>query len=132
MKRSKIRPMSANVTATSSAFASTQNVSEIDRRMAERREYRVHEQIAPFQDAMPAYADFEQVLCHDLSTSGISFYRTRPMNAGDRLIVSLSENQPTIFMVGTVMHCRPTIVNGEDLYRVGCRFDQQMDVTRRS
>lgn len=132
MKRSKIGQPSAAADAKSSAFASTQNVSEIDRRGAERREYPVHEQIAPYQDAIPASSDFEQVLCHDLSTSGISFFRARPMNAGDKLVVSLSQNLPTIFMAATVMHCRPTIVNGEDLYQVGCRFDQQMDGTRPS
>lgn len=132
MKRSKIAHTSNKAAAAPSIFSATQNVSEIDRRVAERREYSAHEQIAPFQDVLPAYDAFEQVLCNDLSTSGISFFRTAPLNAGERLIISLSENQPTIYMAATVMHCRPMIVDEKELYRVGCRFDQQIQATKRS
>jgi hypothetical protein len=91
-----------------------------------RRGYKVPEYIAPYQDDWSAIPHLERVLCHDISATGISFFRDRPLDYGDAMIITLSQPTGTIFMVATVQYSRPIIVRGEDRYRIGCRFDRRL------
>lgn len=89
--------------------------------------YCVHEHIALYQNNSPALSDYERVLCHDLSQKSVSFFRHEPLPADKLLIITLSQSTQPIYMVASVVYSRPTIVRGEDLYRIGCRFIRRLE-----
>jgi hypothetical protein len=60
-----------------------------DQRGAERQGYAVPEYMALFDEDLQTIGDFEQVQCHDLSATGVSFFLDRHLDAGDSLLITL-------------------------------------------
>jgi hypothetical protein len=96
--------------------------TDADKRMAERLGYAVPEFMALFDEDLQSISDFEQVQCHDLSSTGVSFFLDRRLYVGDNLLITLGQQTGGTIMAAKVVYSRPIIVRGEDRYRVGCRF----------
>jgi hypothetical protein len=96
--------------------------TESDRRRAERHSFPAMQRIAPCgkNGALSVEEDFQLVRCHDLSTSGISFYwPTSPKF--DHVIVALASQKGTTKVLAHVVFCgKQPGEPGE--YLIGCRF----------
>jgi hypothetical protein len=93
-----------------------------DKRGADRLGYAVPEYMARFEDDLQTLDDFEEVQCHDLSATGVSFFRDRPLDCGDNILITLGQQAGGVIMAAKVVYSRPIIVRGEDRYRIGCQF----------
>jgi hypothetical protein len=78
--------------------------------------------MALFEDNLQSLPTFEEVQCHDLSATGVSFFLERPLDAGDNLLITLGQQAGGAIMAARIVYCRPIIVRGEDRYRIGCQF----------
>jgi hypothetical protein len=96
---------------------------------AERYGYPNDQFVAFFAGEFPAGEDFEQVRCKDISVNGISFFLNRRPDK-DKLVISLGAAPNLTFMVARVMNSRRTYTNGQECYRVGCRFVRRVDPGR--
>jgi hypothetical protein len=72
-------------------------------------------------------ANFEQVQCHDLSATSVSFFLDRPLVDGDALLITLGQQSGGVIMAAKVIYSRPIIVRGIDRYRIGCKFERRLD-----
>lgn len=93
-----------------------------EKRGAERLGYAVPEYMARFEDDLQTLGEFEEVQCHDLSATGVSFFRNQPLDQGDNILITLGQQAGGVVMAAKVMYSRAIIVRGEDRYRVGCQF----------
>jgi hypothetical protein len=73
---------------------------------------------------VPTDADFHLVRCHDLSTSGISFYWPTSPNF-DQVIVALVSGQGTTRVLARVMFHGPQ-AGQQGQYLIGCRFVRRL------
>jgi hypothetical protein len=96
--------------------------SGADKRGAERLGYAVPEYMARFEDDLQTLGEFEEVQCHDLSATGVSFFRDQPLDQGDNILITLGQQSGGVVMAAKVMYSRAIIVRGEDRYRIGCQF----------
>ena len=94
-----------------------------------RHGHAVPEFIALWDGEIASVQAFERVQCHDLSASGISFFREQPLDAGEQLVITLGQQNGGLLMAASVIYSRPIIVRGEDLYRVGCKFVRRLDAS---
>ncbi len=83
-----------------------------NRREYARNPYRVVQRIAPYDTAVfPSQGDFYQVLCHDLSRGGFSFFQGN-LPDFSRLVVELRSGPRRVYMVARVAHCRQVLLDG--------------------
>lgn len=97
---------------------STQN----DRRDGNRHPYRCVQLIAPYDgEQLPDQQSFRQVLCHDLSPSGFSFFSYRTPETR-QLIVALGKIPVIKFFIAEVKRVNPSETAHGHEYQIGCRF----------
>ena len=96
-----------------------------ERRESERHSFPAVQRVAPCRGtAVPTEADFHLVRCHDLSTSGISFYWPTSPNF-DQVIVALVSPQGTTRVLARVMFHGPQ-AGHQGQYLIGCRFVRRL------
>ncbi|MDP6469190.1 MAG: GAF domain-containing protein [Pirellulaceae bacterium] len=87
-----------------------------------RYEFHCRQRIAPMDgEQLPLRSSFEEVLCHDISRCGISFYYPRRPEF-TYLTVALGQPPRLKQMKATVVSCWDTDVDGEPCTLVRCRF----------
>ncbi len=90
-----------------------------------RYEFHCRQRIAPMDgEQLPLRSSFEEVLCHDISISGFSFYYPRRPEF-TYLTVALGQPPRLKQMKATVVSCWDTDVDGEPCTLVRCRFASQ-------
>ena len=96
-----------------------------ERRESQRHSFPAVQRVAPCRGtAVPTDADFHLVRCHDLSTSGISFYWPTSPNF-DQVIVALVSGQGTTRVLARVMFHGPQ-AGQQGQYLIGCRFVRRL------
>ena len=92
---------------------------KLEQRSAERWPYPASELLAACgQGKLPNRAMFREVLCHDLCTTGISFFSSRP--PGFRLaVITLGMSTDKTAMLIRVVHCTAYDSTGCNRYLVG-------------
>ena len=96
-----------------------------ERRRADRRPYSYAQLIAPFCGQMPQNPTFREVQCHDLSTSGFSFYATRRPGF-EFMVVELGVSPNVIYIIARIRRVAE-IVSGTDVhYLIGCEFQNRV------
>jgi PilZ domain len=96
-----------------------------DRRESQRHSFPAVQRVAPCRGtAVPTEADFHLVRCHDLSTSGISFYWPTSPNF-DQVIVALASPKGTTRVLARVMFHGPQ-AGQQGQYLIGCRFVRRL------
>jgi hypothetical protein len=93
---------------------------------ADRRAYHVHQYVAVGCASPDDVTTFERILCHDLSAVGMSFFLDRALPDGERLILSLGTSAAIRFVAAQVVYSRAMVREGEDCFRIGCRFLQKL------
>ncbi len=68
---------------------------------------------------LPHRAAFEEVLCHDISASGFSFFARQPP-ASDILVVAFGTRATYTYLKAHVVHCRRTEDGSKFL--IGCHY----------
>ncbi|HEY1786070.1 MAG TPA: PilZ domain-containing protein [Pirellulales bacterium] len=108
-------------TETASLVALMSATESADRRESQRHSFPAVQRVAACRGtAVPTDADFHLVRCHDLSTSGISFYWPEPPNF-DQVIVALASPKGTTRVLARVMFHGPQ-AGQQGQYLIGCRF----------
>ena len=98
-----------------------------DRRGRDRQTFATHQAVAPVVNGrMPNKEQLRDVMCRDLSTSGISFYASQPPES-DQLLVRLTTSHRVTYLTAQVAHCRPIADGGDAAFIVGCRFTGRVD-----
>ena len=96
-----------------------------ERRESDRHPYRCVQLMAPFDgENLPNQEAFRQVLCHDLSPSGFSYFcDSRPT---ERLLIVALGKVPLRFYVAEVVHTQLAQTEHGGQYHVGCRFVRRL------
>ena len=126
--------MPAQETTDADFFALVHHVLEAQNREpgAERRDNRRQpysrlQYIAPLGDGhLPIAADFEQILCYDLSPTGFSFLAAGPPHV-EHLVVALGVATYT-YLTAAVVHQQLLEVDGQSQYLIGCRFISRLNM----
>jgi hypothetical protein len=93
-----------------------------ERREEDRRPYRCVQLLAPYDgEQLPDQQAFRQVLCHDLSANGFSFYSYRTPET-PQLIVALGKVPVIKFFIAEVKRVNASATDHGHEYQVGCRF----------
>lgn len=93
-----------------------------DLKMNRRYDYHCWQGIAPLDgEQIPSPAAYEEVLCHDISMGGFSFYYPRRPGFS-QLAVALGKPPHLKQMKAVVVSCCGTEVDGAPCALVGCRF----------
>ena len=93
-----------------------------ERRVEDRRPYRCVQLLAPYDgEQLPDQQSFRQVLCHDLSANGFSFYSYRTPET-PQLIVALGKVPVIKFFIAEVKRVNASSTDHGHEYQVGCRF----------
>jgi len=93
-----------------------------ERRGEDRRPYRCVQLLAPYDgEQLPDQQSFRQVLCHDLSPNGFSFYSYRTPET-PQLIVALGRVPTIRFFIAEVKRVNSSPTDHGHEYQVGCRF----------
>ena len=71
---------------------------------------------------MPRAADFESVVCHDISAGGLSFYWNRPATF-EYVVVALESSVASIRLIGRTTFC---VREDDRRYRIGCQFVKRL------
>ncbi len=95
---------------------------KIEQRSAKRWPYPASELLAACgQGKLPNRSMFREVVCHDLSTTGISFFLPHP--PGFRLaVITLGNSTDKTAMLIRVVHSTGHDATGHNRYLVGCQF----------
>ena len=91
-----------------------------------RRPYSATQLMAPWRGRFPAPDEFTPVECHDLSTTGISFY-TLDVPRTKSAVVTLGANQD-LFVLAEIVSQRTTSKDGRPMCLVRCRFRKRFDM----
>ncbi len=103
-----------------------QEVQEKDRRSDDRKKYEFVQMLASYDGAqLPRQADFQKVLCHDLSPQGFSFYTPTAPKAS--FVVVALGNVPWTFFSAEVIHFEPVKEKDSNQLVVGCRFKERIE-----
>jgi len=93
-----------------------------DLRRAERRDFGYWQRIAPmFGRGLPSQEKFFEVLCKDISASGIAFYADRPPDF-NTLAVELGCPPEQSYFFAQVVRVSKADREGQKRYLIGCRF----------
>ncbi len=96
-----------------------------DRRKKPRRAYPYIQLLASMKDdRLPGRSAFKEVLCHDISASGFSFYSPTPP-ASDTLVVAFGTRDTYTYLKAHVVHCRRT---EDGRFLVGCQYTGRVQV----
>lgn len=105
-----------------------EEADERDRRIRNRQAFSTVQSVAPLVDGrMPKLTELREVLCHDLSTSGVSFYCAKPPEY-EQLLVRLCAGTKSTYLTAQVMHCRPVADGGETAFLAGCKFTGRVEL----
>jgi hypothetical protein len=74
---------------------------------------------------LPRPEDFEQVMCHDLSRHGVSFYADG-VQVGQYVVLAIGMGDDSAFVVAEAMHRRAVNIDGKLAYLIGCRFGRRL------
>lgn len=95
-------------------------------RRSTRKKFTCIQLMAPYEGRrMPAQAEFQPQLCHDLSPTGFSFWQQKPL-AVSHLIVALGE-VPFLFFVAEIVHQAYEPLGEPGGWRIGCRFIRRVE-----
>lgn len=95
----------------------------VERRAVERRPYPKTELLAPCgPGGLPHPSMFHEVLCHEISTAGISFFLPRPP-AFQSAVITLGKSTDKVSMLIRVVHCTEYDETGRQRYLVGGHFE---------
>ena len=96
-----------------------------ERRRADRRPYSYVQLIAPYRGEMPNEPVFQEVRCHDLSTSGFSFLAARRPSF-EFMVVELGVSPNVIYIIARIRRVAE-IANGAEIqYLIGCEFQNRV------
>ena len=105
-----------------------EDAAERERRIRNRQSFSTVQSVAPLVDGrLPKIAELREVLCHDLSTSGFSFYTAQPPRA-EHLLVRLAGVAKATYLTAQVMHCRQIADGGETAFLAGCKFTGRVEL----
>jgi PAS domain S-box-containing protein len=97
---------------------------EADRRSKPRRAYPYKQLIAPLVgNDLPPRSAFQEVLCHDISASGFSFFAPRPP-AQEFVMAAFGCGPALTYLTAQVVHCRRTADGSK--FSVGCRYTSRV------
>ena len=109
-----------NRAETSGEFTQAEPASD-ERRSSQRFAYRTVQAVAPYDGTqLPTSAMFQRVLCHDLSSCGISFVWPR-VPEFEQVIIKLAARSGVFYVVASVVSHRP-LNNSKRGVLVGCKF----------
>ena len=104
------------------------NGAPINRRGEPRRPFPVRQLIAPYVNGqLPTRGMFVQVLCHDISPGGFSFFDQEPP-AYSSLIAALGAPSAPIFLCARILHIRATDSGSQSKFLVACRFTGRVEL----
>lgn len=87
-----------------------------------RRSYQYRQLIAPMlDDKLPSRKNFFEVVCQDISASGISFVLDNEPHF-ERVVVALGKPPRLTFFAAEVARVQPQELDGREKWIVGCRF----------
>jgi hypothetical protein len=75
---------------------------------------------------LPAAEDFEQVMCYDLSSTGVSFY-AEDVQIGQNVVIAIGRGDSPMFVVAEVMNRRVVTHKDGLTYLIGCRFRRRLN-----
>jgi hypothetical protein len=94
---------------------------------AERHAYNASQWMGRFAGhRLPMPEEFEQVLCHDLSSTGVSFYAD-DVQIGQKVVIEIGPRDSRMFVVAEVMNRRVVTHKDELTYLIGCRFRRRLN-----
>lgn len=96
-----------------------------ERRKSPRQEFPIQQIMAPFYRKMPTAQQFVPVSCHDLSTSGISFYWPQVPDFS-KAIIGLGTQHVTYVAVRVVRH---TLCKTSGRVIIACEFVDRVGIT---
>jgi hypothetical protein len=112
------------VTEMLKADQASQEAQNRDRRGRPRSAYGIQQLVAEYDGKhLPTQADFERVLCHDLSTGGFSFFADRQPRF-EKIVVALGAI-PFSFVVAKVVRTQPGSP-GRGKLLIGCEFVERL------
>ena len=98
----------------------------IERRSVGRRPYPKIELLAPCgPKGLPNPSMFHEVLCHEISTTGISFFLPRPPGF-EAAVITLGKSLDKISMLIRVVHCTEQDDTGRQRFVVGGEFERRI------
>jgi hypothetical protein len=107
-------------------IAATLGGSPEDFRVSPRHDYPYYQKIAPvFDGQAPAWDDFVDVQCGDLSGGGISIWLSDKPSFRE-LIVALGRPPSLTHFAARVVYVREAVRAGRTMYQVGCQFTHRV------
>jgi hypothetical protein len=92
---------------------------------AVRRPYHVIQYMAPWDGELPQPAAYQEVVCNDLSTGGISFF-TKDLPASKGIAITLG-HEHDLLMQAEIVHYQRRQQANSFVYYVGCRFTKRIE-----
>jgi PilZ domain-containing protein len=98
-----------------------------NRRRRKRLPYEVMQRMAPCPDGkLPPLSTFQQIRCHDLSQSGLSFDTKTPI-LDEFIVLALGRGKETVFIRARVANSFPVKLGAGSAFRVGCEFLNRLE-----
>jgi hypothetical protein len=95
--------------------------ARVERRSKQRRPYPVKQLVAFHEESeVPTQEMFQEVLCRDLSTWGISFYFAGPPSAS-HCTIALGRASRLLYVAAKVIHYEPYAGPNHE-WVIGCQF----------
>jgi len=93
-----------------------------NRRRRKRTPYPYIQFIAPYTGkTLPIFKSFNPVRCRDISPVGFSFL-TPSLPLFDKVVIAFGSSPSIIYLVAEVVHTTCCVIDGEDLYIIGCQY----------
>lgn len=106
----------------------TQSDDDAERRAGNRESFQSVQFMGPIVNGrLPKPAEMTEVVCHDISTSGFSFFAGQPQRS-EQLLVRLNGALKSTYLIAQVIHCRPVADGGEAGFLVGCKFTGRVEL----
>lgn len=110
----------------SEAWAKNRANVETDRRSAERKPYPCMQRIGAFKGEIPAWDNLQEVRCHDLSTTGFSFF-TPTMPSRETIVAVFGSETENVVLLAQVRYVKRVAKGETNLYLVGCKFLRKLN-----
>ncbi len=118
--RGKLSAVTAEAGSALRPFQQLQDAPGSERRQKPRRAYPYIQLLAPMNgNRLPSRAAFEEILCHDISASGFSFFARRPPES-DVIVVAFGTRATFTYLKANIVHCRRTEDGSQFL--IGCHY----------